>query len=222
MPSILFKEKHIEFLMEDILNIFLIVKYTSYIFPFLIYKIYKLDEKRYQPLFVFLFASLILSLLERYSAVKIGSAIPIYHISTIIRYLTILFVFYQIVKHKIVFISLSFIALLIFGFESIYLNGWMKNNEILTVFSNLSITTYSGYCLYKTLIEGSIKLEAYSIYLMGLFMVYSGSSTILSFFETEILLKPTFAAFFLIAYYNILEISLNIGFGYSLWKLKEA
>jgi len=208
--------------MEDILDILIITKNVSFTFPFVIYKLFKLNEKRIIPLFVFLFISFILSLMEIYAADKMGSAVPVYHISTVIRYLTILFVFYQITKHKIVVITFSLFALLIFGYESIYLDGWFNNNEILTVFSNLSITIYSGYCLYKVLIQGKIKLEAYSINLLGLFLIYSGSSTILSFFETEILLKPTFEAFFLIAYYNLLEISLNLGFGYSVWKLKEA
>ncbi len=208
--------------MEDILDIFITTKNVSFTFPFVIYKLFKLNEKRILPLFVFLFISFILSLMEIYAADKMGSAVPIYHISTIIRYLTILFVFYQIIKHKIVAITFSFLALLIFGYESIYQDGWFHNNEILTVFSNLSITSYASYCLYKVLIQGSIKLEAYSINLLGLFLIYSGSSTILSFFETEILLKPTFEAFFLIAYYNFLEISLNLGLSYIIWKLREA
>lgn len=208
--------------MEEILDVLLIVKYLSYILPYSIYKFFKINEKRIVPLFAFLVISLILALLERYIAVIIGSAVPVYHISVFVRYLTILFVFYQILNHQIIFITLSSIAVLIFSYESIYLNGWLKNNEILTVFSHISITAYAGYCLYKVLIQGQIILENYSINLIGLFLVYSGSSTILSFFETEILLKPSLAAFFLIAYYNILEISLNIGFGYSLWKLKEA
>jgi len=222
MPSVLFKEKFIEFLMEDILDVLLVIKYTSFVLPFVIYRYFKLNEKRIIPLFVFLFLTFILSLFEIYAAESIGTAVPVYHISVFVRYLTILLVFYQILKHKVILISLSCIAMIIFGYESIYLNGWLKNNEILTVFSHISITVYAGYCLYKVLIQGQIILENYSINLIGLFLVYSGSSTILSFFETEIAQYQSFADFFLIIYYNIVETFLNLGIAFSIWKLKEA
>jgi hypothetical protein len=73
---------------------------------------------------------------------------PIFHI--IIPILTLLTINYFWRKgiSKIITVILASILLLLFVYESIYLNKWFENNMLITVFSNMCISMLSLYHLY--------------------------------------------------------------------------
>jgi hypothetical protein len=73
---------------------------------------------------------------------------PIFHI--IIPILTLLTINYFWRKGISTFIAviLASIVLLLFVYESIYLNNWFQNNLLITVFSNVCISMLSLYHLY--------------------------------------------------------------------------
>lgn len=91
--------------------------------------------------------------------------------------------------------------------------------------TNINLAYYhswSGIGEYYISNQKDSEISIFKFYLIGSILVYNGSFIVLSLFETEIAQYQSFADFFLIIYYNIVETFLNLGIAYSLWKLKEA
>lgn len=201
---------------------FLITKYLSYVVPLIVIWRKKIRGKIISLLSLFLLTSLIFSLTGRIFAIEKGSAVPIYHVAIFIRYIFFLLILNDIRnKPRLFWICLS-LASCLFYFESIYQNGWWVNNELMTNFSNVSLTAIAIPYLYMITNQINTEFSKFKFYLISSILVYNGSFLILSLFETCIAQKQSFADFFLIVYYNFIEIVLNLGITYSLWKLREA
>jgi hypothetical protein len=201
---------------------FLFTKYLSYVVPLIVIWRKKIRGKIISYLSLFLSFSLVFSLTSRMFALANGSAIPVYHIAIFIRYIFFLLIFNDLRKNPRLFWICSILACCIFFFESIYLNGWWDNNELMTNFSNVSLTAIAIPYLYIISNQKDSEISIFKFYLIGSILVYNGSFIVLSLFETEIAQDQSFADFFLIIYYNIVETFLNLGIAYSIWKLKEA
>lgn len=201
---------------------FLITKYLSYVIPLILIRRKKIRGKIISYLRLFLSISLAFSLLSRMFALTKGSAIPVYHIAIFIRYIFFLLIFNDLRKNPRLLWICSILACCIFYYESIHLNGWWDNNELMTNFSNVSLTAIAIPYLYIISNQKDSEISIFKFYLIGSILVYNGSFIVLSLFETEIAQYQSFADFFLIIYYNIVETFLNLGIAYSLWKLKEA
>jgi hypothetical protein len=208
--------------MVEILKGFIFFKYLSYCLALFVIIGYLKKFFQFRYLSIYLFVSLCTSIFERIVAVQLGSAIPVFHLTLLIRFYLIQIVLNQIVQLTKLNYFFGTIAFIVFYFESIISNNWMKNNEILTVFVNLSLAVISIVSLFKIFQSIKSTLFNYSITVISSFLVISCSSLILSIYESDLRSSQSYAAFFLILFYNLIEISQNFAITYSLWKLKEA
>lgn len=208
--------------MVEILKGFIFFKYLSYCLALFVIIGYLKKFFQFRYLSIYLFVSLCTSIFERIVAVQLGSAIPVFHLTLLIRFYLIQIVLNQIVQLTKLNYFFGTIAFIVFYFESIISNNWMKNNEILTVFVNLSLAVISIVSLFKIFQSIKSTLFNYSITVISSFLVISCSSLILSIYESDLRTSQSYAAFFLILFYNLIEISQNFAITYSLWKLKEA
>jgi len=200
----------------------LITKYFSYLVPIVIFYKNRIELNEYKSLITFLFISLFLSLVERLVYLQFESAISIFHLSIPIRffYMNRIFLLEKTVKHLRYYPVL--ISLIIFLFETIICNGWLKNNEIQTVYVNIFTSVISVIILVNYLKANDDKIVIYKFLIFGSFLFVSASSLILSLYESEIRQSPSMMAFFMIVIYNSVEIVQNLSIAFSLWKLKEA
>jgi hypothetical protein len=208
--------------MVEILKGFIFFKYLSYCLALFVIIGYLKKFFQFRYLSIYLFVSLCTSIFERIVAVQLGSAIPVFHLTLLIRFYLIQIVLNQIVQLTKLNYFFGTIAFIVFYFESIISDNWMKNNEILTVFVNLSLAVISIVSLFKIFQSIKSTLFNYSITVISSFLVISCSSLILSIYESDLRSSQSYAAFFLILFYNLIEISQNFAITYSLWKLKEA
>ena len=208
--------------MVEILKGFIFFKYLSYCLALFVIIGYLKKFFQFRYLSIYLFVSLCTSIFERIVAVQLGSAIPVFHLTLLIRFYLIQIVLNQIVQLTKLNYFFGTIAFIVFYFESIISYNWMKNNEILTVFVNLSLAVISIVSLFKIFQSIKSTLFNYSITVISSFLVISCSSLILSIYESDLRTSQSYAAFFLILFYNLIEISQNFAITYSLWKLKEA
>lgn len=200
----------------------LITKYFSYLVPIVIFYKNRIELNEFKSLNTFLFISLILSLVERLVCLQFESAISIFHLSIPIRffYMYRIFLLEKSIKRLRYYPAL--ISLIIFLFETIICNGWLKNNEIQTVYVNICTAVISGIILMNHLKTNDQKEVLYKFLIYGSFLFVSASSLILSLYESEIRQSPSMMAFFMIVIYNSVEIVQNLSIAFSLWKLKEA
>ena len=207
--------------MVIVLYLAIFLKYFSYTVPIFILIKNKLFQHKIDKLLVYLTVSLIASILERFSAIQLGTAVPVFHLFLLIRFYLVIILFNSLIKSPRLSIFISLLALCIFVAESNQMHSWFENNEMLTVFTNISLIILSFLNLNKLLREERNSLFHLSFVVFGSFLFISSSSLILSIYESDIRSEPSLAAFFLVLYYNIIELIQNLVITNSLWKLKE-
>jgi hypothetical protein len=121
----------------------------SFFIPVLVFcTVRKTLIKENSALFTLVFFNLFFTFLAILSQVIYTNSYPAFHVS--IPILTLLTINYFWRKGISTFIALilASIVLLLFVYESIYLNKWFENNMLITVFSNMCISMLSLYHLY--------------------------------------------------------------------------
>ena len=121
----------------------------SFFIPVLVFcTVKKTLIKENSALFTLVFFNLFFTFLAILSQVIYTNSYPAFHVS--IPILTLLTINYFWRKGISTFIAviLASIVLLLFVYESIYLNKWFENNMLITVFSNMCISMLSLYNLY--------------------------------------------------------------------------
>jgi hypothetical protein len=122
---------------------------VTYFLPVLIFcTVKKTLIKENSALFALVFFNLFFTLLGYIPQIIYKNCYPVFHVS--IPILTLLTINYFWRKGISTFITviLASIVLLLFVYESIYLNKWFENNLLITVFSNVCISMLSLYHLY--------------------------------------------------------------------------
>lgn len=199
---------------------------TSTILSQLILVIILLKRGKNTPLFfpflIFSISKLIFSVLTIVSAFAINSSYPIFHISLFAEFLLILYLFNNIQRTKIFSISILFFGLICFFYESIFLNKWWENNEIFTVYFNLSVGILSLKYLFDFIYSTLNQNKKLLSFLFGFIFIKCASSIILSLFESDIRMEPNDLAVFLLYFYNGFEILQGLLESRIVWKLKEA
>ena len=195
-------------LSQLILVIILLVKgkNTPLFFPFLFYAISKL----------------IFSISTIGSAFIINSSYPVFHLTLFAEFLLILFLFDKILRIKSFSIPIMILGLICFVYESIILNNWFENNEIFTVYFNLSIGILSLKYLFEFINSKFNPNKKLLSFLFGFLFVKCASSLILSLFESDIRFEPNALAVLLLYFYNAFEILQGLLVSRIIWKLKEA
>jgi hypothetical protein len=202
-------------------KILLYIKYLSNVFPVVLFIVFRQMNKSKKYLLIFLLGSLLLSISERLFGLAYGNTSAIIHFTFFLRFILALTVLYRISKFRIFFYTCLLLGSLLFIYETFILKLLHHNNELMTVYVNTVITIWSlTYLINSKRINDSE--SKYNFMISGTFLLISGSSLILSVYESDIRSSPTYAAFFLILYYNLLEILQYFGITYSLWKLREA
>jgi hypothetical protein len=121
----------------------------SFFIPVLVFCTVKKNLiKENSALFTLVFFNLFFTLLGYIPQIIYKNCYPVFHVS--IPILTLLTINYFWRKGISTFIAviLASIVLLLFVYESIYLNKWFENNMLITVFSNMCISMLSLYNLY--------------------------------------------------------------------------
>jgi hypothetical protein len=121
----------------------------SFFIPVLVFcTVRKTLIKENSALFTLVFFNLCFTFLAILSQEIYTNCYPAYHVSTpILTLLTINYFWRKGISTFIAVISAS-IVLLLFIYESIYLNNWFENNLLIAVFSNMCISMLSLYHLY--------------------------------------------------------------------------
>ncbi len=109
--------------------------------------------KENSALFAWVFFNLFFTLLGYIPQIIYKNSYPVFHVSIpILTLLTINYFWRKGISTFITVISAS-IVLLLFIYESIYLNNWFENNLLIAVFSNMCISMLSLYHLYIIFIK---------------------------------------------------------------------
>jgi hypothetical protein len=155
----------------------------TYFLPVLIFCTFrKTLIKENSALFALVFFHLFFTLASSFAGMIYNNCYPSFHVT--IPILTLLTINYFRRKGISTFIAviLASIVLLLFIYESIYLNKWFENNMLITVFSNMCISMLSLYHLYTIFTYEDEKNNQFK----SLFFISSGlfiSNTSIFFFS---------------------------------------
>ena len=200
---------------------FLICTFSSY-FCLLVVLLLKLREIPYGKAFViFVIQSILAVIAARVSSRYLNTSYPIFHIFMFIEYLSIGYLFSQILSLKKVVFTFSLVAIIIFSIESIYLNRWFENNNFFNIYFNVTIAIMSLLHFIKLLNRKEQKSKKYLAFLFGIFFIHCSSSVVLSNYETHIRSNTNWTMYFLFSSYNTLQIIQNLIITWVLWNLKK-
>ncbi len=121
----------------------------TYFLPVLIFcTVKKTLIKENSALFAWVFFNLFFTLLGYIPQIIYKNSYPVFHVSIPILTLLTINYFWRKGISNLITIILASIVLLLFVYESIYLNKWFQNNLLSTVFSNVCISLLSLHHLY--------------------------------------------------------------------------
>ena len=210
-------------MIDIIINTFYYLVFASYAIPLLtIFLIKENVLRQYIPALLLIVTNFIAVVFEVVFVEVFENCCPIYHISVFTSTTLTLLYFIQSKlspKISILFLILTF---LIFSYESIYLNGWMSNNIILTIFSNICIGLISFlnlFRLFSSYQETVIQFRFHFI-INAAFFIYNSSAFYISLFESHI--RAEYSLLFLIVYpiFSVMNILQNILISKGIWQLK--
>lgn len=209
--------------MNCLIYIVKIVTVISYLVPsvYLFYFKAFIQNKKSIALFLFQGSLFVITDLVLTFIHKDEYSMFVFYFADIIRFFSIIY-FYQrtIYKSKINF-YMMFLGICIFLFENFNQFALHGNDEVFTVFSNISIAGASIYYFYK--LNAQKKSEVLSsLYILGFFFFVSSSSLLISVYESEIRTTPSYLALFIIIFYNLMELIQNSGITLLLWRLKRS
>jgi hypothetical protein len=202
------------------LEIIILITNLSYFVPWVFFKKLENNSKINTTILFLLFQSSIFGFLGIIWFLMSWSDIYLYQFASISRFLALVFILDNFIKHKYVTNIIALIATIIFTIECILIHGENQNNEVFTIFSNLILSGFTLSILFNK--NQKSKIDLFSKNLSGVIFIVCASSLILGLYETELRSTKSIAAAFIIVYYNIVEIFQNLGITYSLWKLREA
>ncbi len=141
-------------MLDFIYDLFSYGSIISFFIPVLVFcTVRKTLIKENSALFTLVFFNLFFTFLAILSQEIYTNCYPAFHVSTpILTLLTINYFWRKGISTFITVISAS-IVLLLFIYESIYLNKWFQNNLLIAVFSNMCISMLSLYHLYLIFIN---------------------------------------------------------------------
>jgi hypothetical protein len=155
----------------------------SFFIPVLVFcTVRKTLIKENSALFTLVFFNLCFTFLAILSQEIYTNCYPAYHVSTPILTLLTINYFWRKGISTFIAVILASIVLLLFIYESIYLNKWFENNMLITVFSNMCISMLSLYHLYTIFTNENEKDNQFK----SLFFISSGlfiSNTSIFFFS---------------------------------------
>lgn len=204
--------------MEGIAYFFYSIASVSYLTPFLFQNMRK-NLSQIITLKLFLIIGFSGNILMLFYSRFYGNPFFIAHIYDFIQYILLILLFKNL-GFKFLF-PITLIPISVFLYESVFLDGWLNNNELFYVISTLFISVISFIRLYQNLTRISDNNYFFNI-IHGTFFICSISSIILGIYENEIRDGDVITAFFLIFLNNFITIVQNIGINLALWKLKEA
>ena len=155
----------------------------SFFIPVLVFcTVRKTLIKENSALFTLVFFNLFFTLLGYIPQIIYKNCYPVFHVSTPILTLLTINYFWRKGISTFIAVILASIVLLLFVYESIYLNKWFENNMLITVFSNMCISMLSLYHLYTIFTNENEKDNQFK----SLFFISSGlfiSNTSIFFFS---------------------------------------
>lgn len=209
--------------MNYLIYIVKVVTVISYLVPCVYLYYFKsfIQNKKSISLFLFQGALFVITDLVLTIIHKDEYSMFVFYFADIIRFFSILYFYQRTVYASKINVYIMFFGISIFLFENFnqfYIGG---NNELFTVFSNISIALTSIYYLYKLNAQKQAGVAS-SLYILGIFFFVSCSSLIISIYESEIRTTPSYLALFIIIFYNLMELIQNLGITFLLWRLRRS
>jgi hypothetical protein len=165
--------------------------------------------------------NLIIFCCSLYTTYRYNSSYPPYHVGLPLIYLVSL----EILQTKVLFKKLYkvalFLAILIFTYETVILNGFLRNNELFTEYFNFSLSIFAALSIFKNSKINSNYFASVEFFLSSIIFISSSSRLILSLMETEFRNGDELGLFFMILIYNSIDFIQNMSFSYILLKWKE-
>lgn len=198
------------------------ITFLSFVFPLIILIGRKSKIIYFRPFLVYSTMALLLTFVTNLFEQFYSNTYPLYHITAIIEYLTIGFIFYSISKEKKIIFGFIIGAFCLNIYESLILYRLMMNNEIFMMYFNLSITIIS-FCVIVELSKSFHLIDSrlLALFSAGIFCQTS-SSFIIGVYETEIRQNVNIISIFVFYLYYLMAFIQNLLNSFLFWKLKEA
>jgi hypothetical protein len=139
-----------------------------------------------------------------------NSSFPAFHIGLPLLHYLVLKSLKTDVNYNMIFKALVLISFCIFITETVLLNGWLQNNEVYTIFYNVSIASMSLFIMIKEFTKPN-NINNSSIRLFSSLLFFTSSSRlIISLFESSFRQTIKQETYILLFIYFSLEIFQNI------------
>jgi hypothetical protein len=189
----------------------------------IIYK--QLKYRTPDPIFKFIFWNTIIGfigyILFYLFSLYVQNSYPVGHFVTLFQFYTFLYLLISLNFPKLSTIILGLISTLIFIYYVINKNELFKIDEVNFTYCNIIYLIYSFWILKYNFGMNRNKIKRH-VSVFAIIFISISSKIILGIFEKEIRSQETIISLILIIMFNVVIIFQNLGFYYSLWKLKEA
>lgn len=206
----------------NIFYIVLLLTITSQLAPI----ICLIKRSKTTPIFegflIYFLHSFLFTIFGLISAYFLNTSYPVFHVSMFLEFMILCYVLNKIIIMKKLVFLFILMSIIIFFVESVYNNSWFYNNEIFNLFFNASCSFLSFVYLIKLFPETNFPNKRYFLLFISIIFIQSSSLLVISVFETQIRINPSYVAFFLFLIYNFFEITQNLVNTWIVWKLKEA
>lgn len=179
------------------------------------------DSKLYSRIARISVVNLILFCTALFYTFYFNNSYPTYHFGLPLLYILTLDILRVKELNRLLFYSALFFAASIFIFESIYYSGLFQNNELFTIYFNLSISCISAFVIFKKSKVSNKFLGSAYFFTASIFFITASSRILLSILETQFRLANNSSTFFITVVYNGLDIMQNIMFSILILKWKE-
>ena len=170
-------------------KIFIFFATLSYVIPFLIsFKLRKRLILINKPIFIYVILDVLFVILEYIFIVIFTNSHPVHHISSFVLLFLSLTYFYSVYLNRYLFVFCLFIMLILFFYETVYLNTIMEPNYLFLTFSNCLISIISFFHLFKLFNSDNdeIRLFQFQYFISMGFFIFNSSSFFMSLFESQI------------------------------------
>ena len=196
--------------MVNLTYIFLVLQLMSYI---LINLQLLRDRKAFASnkwIRIYILAVLLVYVFGLTTTVLFNSSYPAFHIGLPLLHFFILKSLKTDVNNVMIFKASVLISLSIFLTETVLLNGWIQNNEIYTIFYNVSIASLSFFVLIKEFTKPNNIYNSSTRLFSSLLFFTSSSRLIISLYESSFRQTIKQETYILLFIYLSLEIFQNV------------
>jgi len=207
--------------MKLIVNLTNYLTYLSYFLPLLVLMMVEKKHVLFRPILLYSLVNILMAIGRVSTAILLKTVYPAFHISTLLSFLSVLYLFHQIGYGKKSLVFFTFSSLLLFLYESVLLGRWFENNEWLTIYTLLSLCVLSVHFLLQQLKKTKEMDFSIPLIFSSVIFLKSASMFVLCIFETE--LRKSANTSFLVMFFafNAIEWIHHLGVSMAIWTLRK-